>query len=491
MGLNLSKLKNDISNYLISNIIPMFIGTFSILIYTSLLDPSQYGSYSLYNGTFLLATFFIFEWISQGILRFFPKFKENNVIYHLNKSVLYLVILISVPVIFISLIIFLVDYKYIYIIGALFIISSGLLIILNSYIRANLQSQLYKKITLFQSLGNFFISLLILYFYPSFESLFVSKIFTNLLTVLIFIYLNKNKFLFFESKNGKELVDKYPIIKKLMIYGFPIVLTGICSKGLQISDRYFLDFFSDKTTVGVYSANYSISENIAMAVFTPLMMAIHSLLISHYEKKEFESINQVVTKAKKAILLLFTPIIVYILLFHENTSVIFISKDYITGSKIIPIVLVGLTLFNYSLYSFKVYELKEKTYKITKIIVIAFVVNLVLNYFLIKDFEEIGAAIATTFAYGVFFLFSIKMKHEDEISEIISRNSISFSFYRKITLANLLCIVLWLGLKTYYPINPVKVSYLFNILYVILSAVPVYIFYLMITIKEVKELIRT
>ncbi|ATD54264.1 oligosaccharide flippase family protein [Clostridium chauvoei] len=477
------KLQKDFVSYFISNFVPLIMNLLAVYIYTAILKTDEFGEYNIVISTYTIISMFLFEWIGQGIMRFMPIYEKEGTTPILMKIVKVINTLILAFVVLFVIQKVCIRYNVLdeLIIGALYVLTSGVFLILTSILRAKLNSGLFLKVSLFQSVINCVISIGLLINFKSFWMIVISKVITNIIAIIYLIReINKSKIIANdEIKITKDKLKK--ILMEMLKYGFPIILTGIGSMGLKIGDRYIIKYILGNSGVGIYTSNYMISENITMVLFGPIMTAAHTLMINLYEKNQIEELKNMLLQIKKSSILLFIPIIMYITLFHKNTSNIFISKSYDVGSLVIPITLLGIFLFNYGLYNFKIYEFKLKSMKITNVITICFFINIVLNICLITKLNIYGAALSTTSAYAIFFIISVYVNKKEKFI-----NRIENKFTIKLIINNLVLFIIWLTIK-FFSNKLLRIdNYLENIIFVIFTATPVFLGYLYISVFKLK-----
>lgn len=477
------KLQKDFVSYFISNFVPLIMNLLAVYIYTAILKTDEFGEYNIAISTYTIISMFLFEWIGQGIMRFMPIYEKEGTIPILMKIVKVINTLILGFVI-----LFIIQKVYIryevlneFSIGAIYILTSGVFLILTSILRAKLNSGLFLKVSLFQSIINCVISIVLLINFKSFWMIIISKGITNIIAIVYLIReIKRLKIIVnYEVKITKNKLKK--MLTEMLRYGFPIILTGIGSMGLKIGDRYIIQYILGNSEVGVYTSNYMVSENITMVLFGPIMTAAHTLMINLYEKNKIDELKNMLLQIKKASILLFVPIIMYIILFHKNTSNIFISKSYDVGSLVIPITLLGIFLFNYGLYNFKIYEFKLKSIKITNVITGCFFINIFLNLYLINEFNIYGAALSTTIAYATFFIISLYVNKKENFIKRMENK-----FIIKLIINNLVLFIIWLTIK-FFSSKLLRIdNYFENIIFVIFTAVPLFLGYLYISIFKLK-----
>lgn len=115
-----------------------------------------------------------------------------------------------------------------------------------------------------------------------------------LLTTIIAIYSEKNKWQFQVRKN-KKLVIKSELVR----YGAPFIISMGITTFFQATDKIFLNYYCTYTEVGIYSSAMSLVHIFAIiqstlnAVWVPMS-------IEHYEKNPddkgfYQKANQIIT----------------------------------------------------------------------------------------------------------------------------------------------------------------------------------------------------
>lgn len=184
-----------------------------------------------------------------------------------------------------------------------------------------------------------------------------------------------------------------PIVIPIIFHSLSNILLGQC-------DRVMLQRIMNSSMVGIYSLAASFSAVVGI-IYTALN---NSWVPFYYEYMRNRQLDEVRNHSKNY-LELYTVLTLGFLLLFPEVFYLFASKEYWSGTKLIPILVAGQYMT--FLYSFPVNH--EFFHKKTKIIVVgtsaAAIVNIVLNATLIPLFGMGGAAVATAIAHGCQFLF--------------------------------------------------------------------------------------
>lgn len=209
-------------------------------------------------------------------------------------------------------------------------------------------------------------------------------------------FFTKNKILFIGKKityHSKDLIKK----------GFPLIFMGIAIMIINLSDRFFIEYYIGIEETGYYGIASTVASILLMLIgagMNVLRPIIYENLKLGNQKKQingltFKFITGLLVCA--TLLSLITPYLYKYMInekFHESIAV--------TYPLIFGLFFWGM--FNYFI-SFLMYQKRNKTIGI--ITIFGIIINFILNYYLIQQYKMIGAAYATLityFAIGVFVL---------------------------------------------------------------------------------------
>jgi len=191
------------------------------------------------------------------------------------------------------------------------------------------------------------------------------------------------------------------MLKTFLTFSYPLVIAGLLSAAVEVIDRFIIDHFLGKSEVGIYSFAYRIA--LVMNIFvmslrgawTPYSIRIYNA--GNYSEEFGKSLTKIVGVS----LLIFLTVSIFIDdLFTLNFSGFFLfNPQYRGGIEIIPVVLVSY-IFSAVVTYYSVYPyVSGKSIHFLVSDLIALVINIVLNFWLIPLYGIMGAAAATFFSY--------------------------------------------------------------------------------------------
>lgn len=227
--------------------------------------------------------------------------------------------------------------------------------------------------------------------------IFVSNIFASLLT---FLALMPN---YFQSK----WKFNFPLWKRMMKYGFPIMIAGIAFAINDQFDKILLNYLLPadvaEAQVGIYSACYKLG--LFMVLFrTAYTLGIEPFFFSHASNENAKETYATITKY----FIIFGSLMTLgVIVFADVLKLVMIrDSSYWNAMGVVPlIILANFFLGIYTNLSVW-YKLTNQTHIGAYISIVGAIITLVLNFLLIPTMSYYGSAIATIAAYGTMMLIS-------------------------------------------------------------------------------------
>lgn len=443
--------------------IGIFLSKIFIYIYRIIIaryfGPEIYGLFSL--AIMIIGWFVAFSslGLSHGLIRFIPIYREKkqiNKIRHLVKfSAIFLFFssIIAGTILFFSadfislglfhnvdLIIFLKIFSFLI---PLWIFSHLLLSILMGFEKiawhsfiSNILQNITKviAIVLFIFLGIKTNAIIFSYFLAFFSMFVVSY--------LICKY--KISEIFGKYRLKKQI--KLKTRKEFISYSWPIMFTGIIWSLFYWIDSFSIGYFKTVLEVGFYNAAVPIA--LLMIVAPELFMQLFFPMINReFSNKNWSVIKQLSQQVGKWIFIINLPIFLIIILFPGAIINTLFGSDYLIAENALRILAFGFFISSLFNISGNLINMLGKSKLILMNIVIASIINIILNAMLVPKYGINGAAISTTI---VWILFSIAFLIQANyfISIIPIRRKIF-----KILLISLIPLCLLIFIKQFVTIN--------------------------------------
>ncbi len=199
----------------------------------------------------------------------------------------------------------------------------------------------------------------------------------------------------------------YILWKKMMRYGFPILIAGIAFAINEHFDKILLQWLHvSKSDIGAYAACYKIG--MFMVLFrTAYTLGIEPFFFSHASN---ENAQQTYATITKYFVIFGSFISLFVIVFVDLLKhPIVPNADYWDAIKVVPlIVFANFFLGIYTNLSVW-YKLIDKTKIGAYISIVGAIITLALNFLLIPSMSYFGSAIATIAAYGSMMYISYRL----------------------------------------------------------------------------------
>ncbi len=193
----------------------------------------------------------------------------------------------------------------------------------------------------------------------------------------------------------KQIVFKFDIKtgKEMFIYGFPLVFSTISTMILTLADRFALKHFYSLSEVGIYNLGYKLSSIVNIVIIQSFQMGFLPIAYKMYDKegaKEFFA--KVLTYLTFVLVFSVLTLSFYskeiILLLSKDPA-------YYEAYKIVPFISYTFLIKGiYYMFSLGLHFVKKTKYN-SFIVLTGAVINLILNFALIPNYGIYGASIAS------------------------------------------------------------------------------------------------
>lgn len=236
-------------------------------------------------------------------------------------------------------------------------------------------------------------------YFPDFQIgyIFLSNLIASFLTFVVFVpnYL---------KLKWRLDVD---LLKKMLRYGFPILIAGIAFAVNEHLDKIILEELLPeniaKAEVGVYSACYKLGLFMVLYA-TAFRLGIEPFFFSLSKN---ENAQETYANITKYFIIFGSLILVVVIVFSDIIKQIMIpNQTYWEAMKVVPlIILANFFLGIYNNLSVW-YKVTDKTKIGAYISIIGALLTLALNFALIPQYSYMGSAVATIVAYGSMMVIS-------------------------------------------------------------------------------------
>lgn len=263
------------------------------------------------------------------------------------------------------------------------------IILINSGVFRGLKKNLYYA--LFNSFGRFFLTTLILIvllyiFEMNFDHIPAIAHFLGILILSLLSF-----FLIYQLFGALNFKRKTGFIGFFKV-SLPMFLSTSLIIMLAWTDKLFLGYFVSGTEIGVYDISLRIA---ALIGFT--LEALNSILVPKiseaFAREDFTKMQTEITFSAKINFYLSLGVFIFILVFSELILSLF-GEEFILGQLVLSICCLGHLINSFSGPVGNILQMTGYHKLFTKIMLVAFIINLILNPVLISLYSIKGAAIA-------------------------------------------------------------------------------------------------
>lgn len=464
----------DLGKYLPAQIVPAIVGFVSIPIITHIFPPGDYGNYILALST---ATIFstLAGWLAISIIRFHPVYERDGKLDEFYGLIIKLSIatISGIALIYIICLHFLHDYIQgnlysLLLIGAiLFVIMSAFNVLLH-ILRAKFFINLYSGFSVLKSIGGIALGLaLIIILQFGIGGLLWGSVLCMAIA-LPFLWKVAIKHISFRQR-----IFSSPTLEMAQ-YAVPLVIANLAAWILSFSDRYILEFYRGSLEVGIYSASYQISEYGILFIATLFMLSAGPIGINIFERDGTEKSREFVSKTTRYYIMICLPAAVGLSVLAEPIISVLTGPEYYEGFQIVSFVVFGGFLLGLQQRYQSGLIFYKKTRPIMICIIVAGLLNLVLNILFIPSFGYMAAAITTLIGYAVLLILMVI------ISQMVFKWKFPFISLVKISIASGIMAVL-----VYYLNGFLRLPEVLNLIFCLFIGIFTY-FTLLMVLHEIK-----
>lgn len=201
------------------------------------------------------------------------------------------------------------------------------------------------------------------------------------------------------------------ILKKYKSYGGYAALISIAFWLINYFDRFLISSFNSSEDVGIYSAIYSIGH-IPRIISSLLSFLLLISLSKLFDTNKLTEVKLILSKTESIFMILVLPILAGSIFFSKETMLLLstgrISEFSFPNLPLLTLAHIFLGLITIRSYPFLL-EKKQKKLAITWILITT--LNLILNLFLIPEFGILGSSFSKLISYLLgFFIISLISK---------------------------------------------------------------------------------
>lgn len=401
------------------------ISFLTIPVTTYFIAPDEFGKASMITVVQSLILSLIYLGIDQAYTREYLREEDKN---NLIKNAMLFPLIISIitllfTIIFrknVSILLFSSEnYPMISILFGVVIVFSVIERFILLSIRMGERAVEYSLFSISLKLMTFILTLI---FIISGERTFLTVVYSTLLGQIIIDII-----LIFKYKEYINLFDFKPdriLIRKLVIFGLPLIVSASLSSLLNTSGRFFLRGYSTYYELGIYTAALKISSvlQIVQTAFTSFW--VPTAYRWEKEKKDIKHFSFI-----SDILLLVMTLGFFFILFFKKYIVLLLSSDYSEAQYVTGLLALTPILYTISETTTLGIVFSGKSYYNILVSLFSIIPNIILNFLLVPKYGTIGAGISVGFTYIIFCLMRTYYSRKAGFKISVFKQSVSIILF--------------------------------------------------------------
>lgn len=387
------KTIKDFFNYAIGDIFVKGFLFISLPLLSRVLDPVQYGNLSLINTAIMIVYVFVSLNLQNAITNKYMI--DSDGFEHYLFSIICFIIPFQIILFsterfyrsYVSSLLGINQQDFLWVL--LICIMLSYIFIYTCYLQASRQSKKYVTFNVFSKLSE--ILLIFVFAYSLTSNQYMSKIYAQMIVNIIFcVYVGYN---LWRLSRG---VFSFSLLREALVFSLPLIVHVLSNSLLSQADRLIIN-----KMLGTYSAGiYSFAYNLGMCVVVVIMAWNSSWQPKLYKLITKDDVGTIRETTRSSSILVFICCI-FSMLFSKEMVVFFASEKYYSSIDLLPVIILGNAVIHMYLVYVNFVFYQKKSILISCSTLMALVVNVALNYYLIPQFGVAGSAWATVVAYIV------------------------------------------------------------------------------------------
>ncbi len=390
-----SRLIGNSAIFAIANFSSHLISFFFIRFYTEQLSREQYGILDAIITTVSLVIPIVTLAITEAVFRFSAGDKESDEPLRSGLMVSFIGSLLFSSVFF-----FIIQYTsyriyYFYIISLVFLTSLD-----------NIVSQHTRgigKVALFATGGvlkTFVLTTSNIFFLAvlhwKVEGYLLSLILSEIATIFFLVFrLNIIHYI-------RWTINKKSF-KEMLFYSMPLIPNVLSWWIMNAADKYEIVWLLGVSSNGIYAVSHKIPTIISS--FNSIFFQAWQL--SAIEEYYSEDKNRFYSNIFNIYAMLLFVLVAFLFVVLKGLMSVLVAKDFFDAWKFSPFLIIGAVFSAFSGFLGTNYVVTKKTIGASKTVILGAVVNVILNYVLIKFYNLNGAALATMISFAVTWIYRL------------------------------------------------------------------------------------
>lgn len=381
--------------YFLAQGIPGIINLLALALYSRLLSPDEYGKYALVIAGAGLTGAFLFLWLHLGLLRFLSAYPDRRHVF-LSTILTSFMILALVAVssgVGVWLFVGDAELRTLICLGIGFLCMQAFFDLNQEIARSNLTPTRYGIAVSIKSAFSLLLGWFFLLRGLGVTGLILGGIVATTLALIWQIRPNWR---------GVSLRHFDPgILRQLLAYGTPLILTFALGYVVSSSDRFILSWLLGVDAAGLYSVGYNFAQQTIVVLMMVVNLAAYPLAVRALEERGEGAAREQLVRNGSLLMAISIPAVVGLIMLAPNITGVFLGSAFQDAAVgLMPWIATGALLAGFKSFHLDLsFQLGRRTIKQVWVVLTAAVVNVALNFWWIPLFGIYGSAYSTVVAY--------------------------------------------------------------------------------------------
>ena len=390
--------------YLVARGAPGIIAFLSIPLFSRLLSPADFGQYALVVATAALANALLFQWLRLSLVRYLPAYRENQTALQSTiVSVSLSLIVISGAVLAVLWLLPFSAWWKAYLVPCWVLLAvQSLFELACEYTRAAIQPWRYMGMQIAKSFATVALGVLLIVFGAAWRGPIFGLV-IGMAAAVAWVWGS-------DWSGIRPTIDR-EILRRLMHYGIPLSLTVALTVVISSSDRFLIAWLLGKESAGYYSVAVDFTSQTLTLLMMAIQLALFPIAVRAFEEHGKEAAQEKMKLNASLLMGIGVPAAVGLVVLAPGISNAVLGRDFRgPAAHIMPLVAFGTFLAGFKAYHFdSAFQFAHRTIHQVWIVLIAAVVNIVLNVIAIPRYGINGAAAASVIAYLISIVLTIQL----------------------------------------------------------------------------------
>jgi len=402
-------LKSFLS-YLPSRILVILNALLIVPIFAYFLTAQEMSVFQIGIGILNFLCTISTDWVAKSVLRYYEKYRYSNELEKFFSNIMLLEI-ITYLIIFAFYFIFkgLAAEKFyisqnIFFMILILVVPCGIRQMFYQLLRIHRKTLLYTvSIIIYQ------IALLLLFFA---FSPFVNHVISLLMAMTFGVCLIDFILLFkLQLKENLSLKFNKDILKNVIIYAIPLILTNICIWIILHFGKFVFQINNNFTNTALVGVAWYFVTSVLAPLFSLLLFAIFPIVVKKFEKNY--KIKEFMSSVLNSFIILFLPFVCVFLFYSFDIAKLAFKTEYTNLGILFPFCAVTIFIHEFMKLMNTKYHLKNKTYIETIISLAVAVFCITLYIILIKYYGILGFGISMLSSIFMLLFFNSLVKFKE------------------------------------------------------------------------------